>query len=109
MVAMEVGVQLVFDAQVLQPGHVPTLTGGSLSLTVLNLVNGRRASYPASVGTAATILGTAYATGAYGSYTTTGVEFPVAGAYQLQLVASFGGGTQVYKSPPQSINVDIAL
>ena len=109
MVATEVGVQLVFDAQVLAPGHVATLIGSVLSVSVLNLATNRRTSYPATIGGVATILGVSYAGGAYGSYVTTGSEFPTAGTYQIQLVAAFNGGLQVYKSPPQILSIDVAL
>ena len=112
MVATEVGVQLVFDAQVLTPGRVTTLAGSTLSVVVLLIRSDgttRRLVYPATIGAQATILGTAYGTASYGSYITNGTEFPTAGVYEVQLLASFNAGAQSYKSPPYVLNVDLAL
>ena len=110
MQATEQGVQIVFDALTSLPGNLTSLTGGALSMVVQSTVTGARSGpYTCVVGTAATINGTAYTTGSYGYYITLGTEFTQGGGYYVQFIASFSGGTQIYKAPPYYLTVGAVL
>ena len=112
----EIGKQIVFDAQVLTPGNLSTLTGAtSVSLIIkamppTGIVS--RQSYTATIGPGGTYDGTAFVPGSYALYVTVGTEFPVQGPYELQIIATFGpigSPTQSFKSPVVLINVGPAL
>ena len=112
LIATASGVQLIFDAQSLVPGNVATLSGAALTVVIVQLKSDGtrvRATYTATVGVGGTFVGVTYTPNTYASYITTGVEFPTAGNYEVQILASFNAGAQIFKSQAALIFVDVAF
>jgi len=113
LIATASGVQLIFDAQSLVPGNVSSLAGAALTVVIVQLKSDGtrvRATYStATVGVGGTFVGVTYTPNTYASYITTGAEFPTAGNYEVQLLASFNAGAQIFKSQAALIFVDVAF
>lgn len=99
MTAGDVGTQLQIPCNI-------SLTGATVTMTVVDPYN-NKTSLPMNIGSTILTLpdGSTVAANFWAYRTTLATDFPNAGNYALQLVANFGGGSQILSSTPISLTV----